>query len=538
MKSVWLATKEITIGNLINQFEYEIIYRKNGETIPFPVVDFYDEQTFSTFPISGTAFVDYSSEMSSFYYEWNMSDLASIIIRFGDTLTPLLPGTGSYLGCRIDSRSVSHTEIRIRVPSVLLNDLSIHPIYYTGSPEFGVDGDVSEYRFDKFVPIYSESYGFGFIFGGENGGYKVQYSSPLEKHNSYTGDVEIITPLEFYKVFSTLYGFVPVQNTDTSTTGGGNGTFNFTSDIISAPTLPGVSAVASGFVKLYTPTLPQVNSLAEFMWSNAFDLATFKKLYADPMSAIIGLGFVPFTVPYLPTSENIKIGYVDTLVSSRVASSQYVTLDMGELNIEPIWGSALDYEPYTHTTLYLPYIGARTIKTDDIMGKTVGVSYNIDILTGSCVAHIICGGNVIYSFNGDLLSMIPITGNNWNELLRSTISLVGTGITALSSGGLGGLSSGTLNAVTSAKPTIQRSGAIAGASGLLAVQYPYFIFEVPRQSLAEDYNKFVGYPSNITATLSELTGYTQVEEIHLDNMSATEQEKDEIENLLRKGVII
>ena len=37
--------------------------------------------------------------------------------------------------------------------------------------------------------------------------------------------------------------------------------------------------------------------------------------------------------------------------------------------------------------------------------------------------------------------------------------------------------------------------------------------------------------------LGDCNGYTEVEEIHLENISATENEISEIENLLKTGVI-
>ena len=41
-----------------------------------------------------------------------------------------------------------------------------------------------------------------------------------------------------------------------------------------------------------------------------------------------------------------------------------------------------------------------------------------------------------------------------------------------------------------------------------------------------------------TVTLSDLTGYTEIYNIHLEDMSCTDNEKTEIERLLKEGVII
>ena len=89
------------------------------------------------------------------------------------------------------------------------------------------------------------------------------------------------------------------------------------------------------------------------------------------------------------------------------------------------------------------------------------------------------------------------------------------------------------------KVNIQRSGDISGSTGLLDDFVPYLIIHRPVQSLAKDFKNFKGYPSNITAKLSTLTGYTEVEYVHLQNITgATDAELVMIERLLKSGVII
>lgn len=333
-------------------------------------------------------------------------------------------------------------------------------------------------------------------------------------------------------------GYIPGFPGRGSETGGGTGAFDTSSDDIDFPSVPTVSAVNAGFITLYTPTLAQLNSLASYLWSSSFDLDTFKKLFADPMDVIIGLSVVPVEVP-TAGSQAVKVGFVSTGVTMNLASSQYITVDCGTLTLSEFWGSALDYSPYTKFSIFLPYIGTRELKTDDIMNKTIQVKYNIDILSGSCTAMVKCGNAVLYEFSGACAAAVPVTGQNWAQLLTSSIQLAGAGIAVATTGGAAaGLLPSTANAVLSAKPNVQRTGAVTGSAGMLGVQQPYLIWELPRQSLAKNYSSFVGYPSNITSLLNDLTGYTQIESIHLENISATQNELAEIETLLKEGVII
>ena len=87
------------------------------------------------------------------------------------------------------------------------------------------------------------------------------------------------------------------------------------------------------------------------------------------------------------------------------------------------------------------------------------------------------------------------------------------------------------------KPNFEKSGSMGGMGGMLAVQTPYLILTRPKQALPERQNTFTGYPSFITMSLKDCTGYTEIDSIHLENIPATESELSEIESLLKGGVI-
>lgn len=85
--------------------------------------------------------------------------------------------------------------------------------------------------------------------------------------------------------------------------------------------------------------------------------------------------------------------------------------------------------------------------------------------------------------------------------------------------------------------SISRNGGFTDGSASLSVQYPYIILSRPIQSVAENYGSYYGYPSNIYVRLSNLRGYTEIGEIHLDGIPATASELDELDSLLKGGVI-
>lgn len=323
-------------------------------------------------------------------------------------------------------------------------------------------------------------------------------------------------------------------------TGGGTGSFDGTGDAISVPGLPTLSAVDTGFITLFNPTLAQIRELCSYMWSDLFDLDSLKKLFADPMQSILGLSIVPVAVPN-SGARAVKVGNISTGVSMNVATQQYVSVDCGTLNVNEYWGAYLDYDPYTKAEIYLPYIGTHAIAVDDIMNKPVHVVYNIDILSGACCAHIKCGDSVMYSFIGQCSAQIPITGNDWGSVINGALSIAGAIGSMVATGGAAAplaVSAIASTAVNSVKPNIEKSGAMSGAGGMLGVQTPYLILTRPRQALPVKQNEFMGYPAFITSTLADLTGYTEVDSIHLENVDATDAELSEIETLLKGGVIL
>ena len=336
-----------------------------------------------------------------------------------------------------------------------------------------------------------------------------------------------------------------------SYSGGGTGKFDNTSDVVGVPSLPTLSAVSAGFVTMYSPSIGQLNTLANFLWTdNAFDPANFKKLFTDPMECIIGLTIVPIE-PSTSGSAEIKVGYVGTGVNANKLSSQYAELSCGTIQADEFWGSALDYSPFTKIHIYLPYIGMREINADEIMGRSIGVTYHIDLLSGACTAFVTADGSVLYQYNGQCSINIPMAASNFTEMIHSAISAIGS--VAMTASGAGAASSavdaaavGTAasmgasaaNSAISSKPTFSHSGQMGGSGGMLAVQTPYLIIERPRQCVAADVNKFEGFPSNINYKLYDLSGYTVVESVHLDGFDCTDNEANEILSLLKGGVIL
>lgn len=359
----------------------------------------------------------------------------------------------------------------------------------------------------------------------------------------YCGGIDYISPddQQFFQVlFENVEPYVedndPYKDGGTSSSGGGNGTFDNTSDSIDIPQVPQINAVNTNFISIFCPTLGQLQSLADYMWSDLFDINTWKKLFANPMDAILGLSIIPVS-PSTTTSE-VVVGNISTGVQMNKANVQYVNVDCGTLAIQEFWGAYLDYDPYTKIEIYLPYCGTHQLKADDVMGKSLQAVYHVDILSGACCCYLKCGDSVLYTFTGQCSVSLPISGNDFTSVLNGALSVANSVGSIITGGNPISNVTSAVGSVIGMKPNIEKTGSISGSSGLLAIQKPYIIVTRPNQCLPEKQNKYTGYPSYVTKKVGDLEGYTEFEKIRLDNVNCTTKEREEIKNILMGGVIL
>ena len=516
----------------------------------------------------GSVFIGYDFEHvdSSAGYS-GLFPNAAIVVRAGEYTTPNFTKTDldghvwTWNGSRL---SISGTSISMSVPDygvVFMNpsssDNSQRGInafsgfnnYYTSTHEWmGTQGVANGMTIGSFISQY-QYYACYNVFINETVQIELKsdekhsssrYSSVWSAFGGSVQDLETIFPNSYQDYVAPPEDTDPYNPGGSSGTGGGTGSFDGTGDNIYIPGLPTLSSNSTGFITLFNPSITQLNELSTFMWSSGFDLATFKKLFADPMNCILGLSIVPVAVPNGETSI-VSVGNISTGVSMTKAASQYVTVDCGTLNVNEYWGAYLDYDPYTKAEIYLPYIGTHALSVDDIMGKSVHVVYHVDILSGACAAYVKCGKSVLYTFIGQCSSSIPITGNDWTNVINGVLSIAGAVGSMVATGGASApMAAGMIasTAVNGLKPNVEKSGSMSGTGGMLGIQTPYLILTRPRQATPKYQNKFSGYPSFITMSLGECSGYTEVETVHLENIAATEQELSEIERLLKGGVIL
>lgn len=300
----------------------------------------------------------------------------------------------------------------------------------------------------------------------------------------------------------------------------------------SSPTVVPPVGKASSLWSIYNPTLEQVNQFGSWLWSSNF-VEQLKKLFNDPMQAIIGLHKV-----YSPVQTSgqgtIKCGYLDSGVPSKLVSEQYVTIDCGSVDLQEYFGNVFDYPPYTEVSIYLPFIGVRHLDPSDVMRSTISVIYHIDVLTGACLAEVNvqrdAAGGTLYTFSGDAAVRYPVSSGSYMGIVSGLIGVATSVVSGNILPALGG--------VTRLHTNVDRSGSFTGNAGAMGSKIPYLIISRPQTAMADQFETLSGYPSNTYTPLSACKGFTQVKYCHVENLNATDVEKQEIEQLLKEGVIL
>lgn len=335
----------------------------------------------------------------------------------------------------------------------------------------------------------------------------------------------------------------PVNPDDT----GGNGSGDGSSDAVDFPDGIDISNLIADarLFNVYHASLSNIQSLNSFLWSDNW-IVNFKKNFSSPMECIAGLHILPLSL--LGSSDSIKLGGLDTEITSERLTSFTKLVDCGSLDLSEYWGNFLDYENTT-VKIYLPFVGFQLLETKKIMGARLHIKYRVDILSGDfqCFIKRTKDGNehVLYTFSGNMAISLPLSQSNNSSIMNSVLGLTAGAITSAVTGSPMpvGMAVSTVglamaqNASGIDSRTIIHNGSYGGNKGYLGEMTPYLIIERPTQQIPSNYNNFVGIPSYFRATLSSCSGFTKVQDVHLI-CSGDDEDRNEIIALLKGGVII
>lgn len=320
------------------------------------------------------------------------------------------------------------------------------------------------------------------------------------------------------------------------------------------PSLP-TGATAFGFsrMNLYKPSAAQLGQALDILYSDSSEstletiIESCKKWWYKPDQYCIGLMLSPVDAS-TSTSKNIKFGKYDSEVSAPCVTDQYQIVDMGSVTVPLQYGSFLDFSGFAACKIFLPFIGFRSLNVDEIMGATIYCKYYVDMCTGSAVAMLkisrsSCNSSIYYSFDCNVNVQVPLTANSYAQVVSSIITAgtaaIGTAVTGgLAAGGAAAVAGGLGVSGHGFAADLTQSGNLSSNNGVMGEFKPYVCIQFPVASQPNNYNNIKGKPSDSYVSLGSVSGYTVVDQVHLEGITtATDEEVREIEQMLKSGVI-
>lgn len=300
-----------------------------------------------------------------------------------------------------------------------------------------------------------------------------------------------------------------------------------------SPTVVMPTGNASRLWSVYNPSQAEVDAFGAWLWSSNF-IEQIKKLFVDPMTAIIGIHKI-FATPVISQSKGtIVCGYIDSQVSSNLVTEQYTTVDCGTIDLFEYFGNVFDYED-TEVSVYLPFIGIHQLDTSFVMRSSINILYHVDVYTGACLAEIRISRDgfapIIYTFSGDCSVRYPLSSGSYMGIVSGIL----TAGAALLSGGVGGVIGGAM-ALSNSHTNVQKSGSLQGNTGAMGCKKPYIIISRPQVAMT-DFPHYQGYGSNTMVSVGALHGYFKLTDVDVQHVSsATGEELLRIKTLLEQGV--
>lgn len=342
--------------------------------------------------------------------------------------------------------------------------------------------------------------------------------------------------------------------------------------------------VCNPFVNKYAVDLGQLGGLAAFFYGKVHELTDLADsltsfFVTNAQDCVVGVRQFPFIVTnYVNSSDkNVTFGVFDSSISAKAFNDSVVLIDAGSCTYYPTLGvnDFRSYPPYSHAELYVPFCGSVNIDPNVYLNHTIGVKYLVDLNTGECLALIYRDGMVVDSIAGSMSVDIPFSGvdraaydaskrqaetNSKNA--KSNALLSGAAATfGIVAGAVTGnpLAIGAGVGALTKTATIDKNNISQAEYNLNHVQIPYRVqgtasaatsFANERRCRliiyrpmmlsydAATYGHTVGYACIRTGTISEFSGYTQISNVDLSGLSATDAELDMIRAMLSQGVII
>lgn len=297
------------------------------------------------------------------------------------------------------------------------------------------------------------------------------------------------------------------------------------------------------------------------------DFSTFLKtvFQNNPQEGIINLISYPINLGALTTAEKTDVTVIGcnlteknptVPVKGKKVSSLQTRFYLGEFYVKEKYHSFADYGS-TSISIYLPFVGYQSLDTSIVMGRHLKVYFNIDYADGGIMYIIYCSNDrgeapngyfPLITFQGQCGTAIPLSTAqsqqaNMNKVLAGLNLVKGAVSSVASMNPIPLLQAGAGAAISAAnnKPSYSTPSAPAQGVHAYAISDPnqcFLIISYPRANIPEGFGEFNGYATQLTAKLSDLSGFTLCDSTAKIDLPCTEEERDMLKSLLTSGIVI
>ena len=360
----------------------------------------------------------------------------------------------------------------------------------------------------------------------------------LESAKKYVTDGTIPSDYDYDDPTKNPSGGVDAGGGDDNNGGEGDSGSDKRDDI--EPKQPAETALTLSNINLYALEKSQlqafINDICSVSWAEV-SINTLTGIYNNLTDSIQSIRVYPFAVSDLGTTtivDRIICGFFEHTANVNALTSDISIKTAGSYDLKEVFGGWADYAPYTDIDLYLPYIGYTRLDTNLFMKHSITVKYSIDVLCGVITYFVLCDKTTILIKSSKICADVPIS-------LASGIDTF-TDVTKNIASFGGNLASKRPVGMLTGSSEVQTPEMVSNAteSGIFYMPTKCAIkITRPSYTRAKNYDSRFGYPCYGAYKLSNLTGFTVVENYKSHyTKGIKKEEEDMIKSMMESGVYL
>ena len=340
-------------------------------------------------------------------------------------------------------------------------------------------------------------------------------------------------------------------------------------DELTSSDIPAISLSTSGIGSFaYALSGTQLAEIMEdYLYTDNTNLQDTMKeaLWAwgnNPIDFLIDCYYVPFSIThfYDTINANLKFGSYQFPNTSypAIKETNGNRLVLFNTTFEGVYGDWRDFTQFNYD-LFLPFIGFVPLDVQKYLNKQVRCEMMFDISTHNLRYYLFVDNKITDRFDGSVGINIPLMATDIVNkakhdrdiqygLVSDALSAgtqIGMAVTSADFGGMATGLVGGINTIVNGVKKYQElnnrassgvNGSFSSSMNVYDISYAYLRITERQMILPSELNSVYNFPSYYIGTLSNLSGYCEIEDIQLKS-TCSEYEYNEIKTLLKGGVI-